>query len=169
LNALALVVSLLWGAEFGVTIYAGLGYLLVAWGYFQALACRPANNMPAQIQFSLRYPGASWAVYRRYFLAICWPAGSRMFSLAINLTRLVGFIWAGVAYLNAHYITGTALVALFFIAGLPVVVLDPRHFLASAPPGHSGAMDLEAITIIDQYRSLEMAESIARARAEVAL
>ena len=70
--------------------------------------------------------------FRRYALHIRVPAVSDIFSAAVNLMRIFGFIWAALCLWYGHYIPAAASCAFFFVSSGLIVRTQPLLYIGRA-------------------------------------
>jgi len=72
------------------------------------------------------------AAYRQYHIFISYPVVGQLMSALLNNLRMVGFIWAILAFWNGYWISGIANAACFLVFGTICVRLDPLLYMRSA-------------------------------------
>lgn len=134
---LVAVVSL-FSASVGIASFAVVAY--GSWLFLWAadLATRPPRGMPLAAVLTSRELEA----YRGYHTYLRFPAAAQAFSALLNLFRLAGFVWAGIAFWKGDFWLGGTLVAYFFLVGGACLRFDPvRYFVGPANSGNEIARE----------------------------
>jgi hypothetical protein len=118
----------LFSLSVGVVTFAIVAY--VTWLLVLAgdLATRPRRNVPLAALLT----SGELGVYRKYHTCLWFPEVGPAFSALLNLIRVAGFVWAGLALWIGHAWVGAALVGYFFLVGSACLRFDPVRYLAGA-------------------------------------
>lgn len=118
---------------FTVVAYAAWLFLTVG-----DLATRPSRQAPLASLLTANELHA----YRTYHTYLLAPGAAQGFSALLNLLRLAGFVWAGIAFWKASPWAGGALIAYFFVVGRACLRFDPvRYFAGAANTGNDVARE----------------------------
>ncbi len=147
-NLLGIAVLIVLGIVTWVSIPTGtLAFAIVAYSAWLLLfggdlATRPSRSIPLASLLS----DAEFSVYRTYHTSLWSPGAGQLFSAFLNLLRLGGFIWAGLAFWKGSPWIGGALIAYFFVVGTVCLRFDPARYLGGpASAGNDVAREQLAI------------------------
>jgi hypothetical protein len=105
----------------GITAFANSAYGTWVLILTADIATRPRRDVPLRGQLTSQ----EFGVYRKYHTCIWFPGAAHAFSALLNLSRLAGLVWAGLAFWAGNLWVGVARVACFFLVGTAYVRCDP--------------------------------------------
>lgn len=130
--ALPVGIGLLISFRTGAITHVALSY-----GAWLLLRLMTATVTPRRdIPFLVGLSDDEARVFRRYFVALTHPNAGELYSAGLNVTRIVGCLWAVVCFFRDFYVLGGVLALFFFVSGrlimTPPKVLSTRRRTAAA-------------------------------------
>lgn len=107
------------------TIAAYLAWVFVVSSHFMM---RPPKDAP----FCELLTAAELKAYRTYHTYLFFPGGAETYSAALNLLRIAGFVWGGLAIWKGQYILAAADIAYFFVTGNIILKMNPPLYMGRA-------------------------------------
>lgn len=108
-------------------VFSSIAAGLLIYLYFTDITLRPSRG-----EVSFRWTCEETEIIRKYYLALRWPLGARVFSNLLNGIRLSTIIWVPWLLWNKVWIPASFLALYFFISASISVRLDPFFFLNNA-------------------------------------
>ncbi len=172
-NFLGLVVILVLGivtwhsTPTGTVVFLMVAYAVWLLLYIADFVTRPSREVPLASLLS----DAEFSVYRSYYTFLWAPGAGQLFSAFLNLLRLAGLIWAGLAFWKGNAWVGGGLIAYFFVVGSLCLRFDPIRYLGGpATSGHDVAQaQLALLQSVQEKRAAHMFSSFKKNKPSVGL
>lgn len=117
-------------------------FLIISYGSWLLITIlNLLTSPPGSTEFSQLLNQEEREVYKRFHFYYWAPGLAEALSCMLNDFRLVGIIWAGLAFWSEYYLLGSFSVAYFFVIGGIVVKLSPILYVGrSAQSGNEFAI-----------------------------
>ena len=125
---LVTVVVAFFSLQIATTVFAAMSYIVFAVVWILDRIGRPSSELQQRMMLS----NEQFRAYRRYHTFVNFPAVGQMMSALLNNLRMVGIIWAILAFWNGYWWSGIANAGCFFVFGFICVRLDPVLYMRSA-------------------------------------
>lgn len=126
----AVIVGLAASFKAGAITYVVEVYVVAGFFWFTTLTMRPSPQVP----FCQILTRAELDTYRSYFAAIVFPGAAQAYSVVVDGLRVIGLVWAVVAFFKGSIWVGGLLVAYWVVVGSLAVKLNPRLYMSRAGP-----------------------------------
>jgi hypothetical protein len=143
----AVIVGLAASFEAGAITYVVEAYSVGVFFGFTTITMRPSPRLP----FCQSLSRTELETYRSYFAAIAFPGAAQAYSVVLDGLRLIGLIWAVVAFFKGNVWLGALLVAYWVIVGALAVKLNPRLYMSRAGPREQGVA-IEQLHLLDSVQ-----------------